>query len=117
LILTNDLFSFRKELDLGDPINAVAVLRQERGLDELETTALIAELVEDRERVFLERRAAIAASPLGRDPGVRLTLEGFGDLLAGNLRWSYLTPRYHGAGHRWEGTTTTEAALLALGDA
>lgn len=117
LILTNDLFSFRKELDAGDAINAVAVLQQERRLDELQATTLIRELVEDRERIFLEQRAAIAASQLGSEPSVHLTLEGFGDLLAGNLRWSCLTPRYHGPAHRWEGATTTEAALLALGNA
>jgi hypothetical protein len=95
LILTNDVFSFRKECSDGDDVNAVAVMYRHSGLPLQRIVNELCATIELREREFMQLRADLLASSLGRKRGVGATLEGLGHLLSGNLRWSYLTPRYH----------------------
>lgn len=120
LILTNDLFSFRKEHYDGDAINAVTVMRHHAGLGLQEVVNELCQAIEGREREFIAKRDAILDSALGQHDDIRVTLRALGYLLSGNLRWSYLTPRYHGAGYRWNGSTSGEVGLYpdrtVLGD-
>lgn len=111
LILTNDLFSFRAECAKGDYVNAVAAFIVQDGLSLQGAIDRVCEVADTCEREFLAQRAAILAGPLGRRPDAQAYVDVLGCMMSGNLHWSYLTPRYHGAGHVWSGATSGRVTL------
>jgi hypothetical protein len=111
LILTNDLFSFRAECAKDDYVNAVAAVIVQDALSLQGAIDKVCEVADEYEEDFLARREAILRSPLGRRSDVRAYVEVLGSMMSGNLRWSYLTPRYHGTGHVWNGATSGTVTL------
>jgi hypothetical protein len=99
LILVNDLFSLRKEHHTGDPLNAIAVLRQSEGLDLQSAVDRVCDAIERQTALFLEARGRL----LHQEPDRRAYAMGLSNIISGNLDWSYRTPRYHGKGYRWNG--------------
>ncbi|WP_394831555.1 terpene synthase family protein [Pendulispora rubella] len=111
LILVNDLFSFRKEYFAGDSMNAISVLRRSGGLDLQGAVSVVCDTVNDLTRQFVHDRDRLLSSDLGRRPHVRAYATAIGQIMAGNLHWSFLTPRYHGAGYTWNHVTTGTVLL------
>ncbi|MFD5452975.1 terpene synthase family protein [Streptomyces sp. NPDC003470] len=103
IMLTNDMFSFRAEAMMDDYVNALSVLRLSEGLGLQEAVDRLFALVDGKRAEFMAARAAIEASDLGRREDVRAYLDALWHMMAGNLQWSYLTSRYNGPGHRWNG--------------
>ncbi|WP_329257641.1 hypothetical protein OG223_35705 [Streptomyces sp. NBC_01478] len=101
--LTNDLYSFRKEHEDRDgkraPVQAVTVLSTLHGLSIQGAVDRLAEVIEGAERDYLRLRDAVVVSPEMREYCARLE-----HILAGNLRYHQVSPRFHGAG--FEGVFT-----------
>ena len=104
IMLTNDVFSFRAEAAMDDYVNAVAVLCLSEGLPVQDAVDRVFTVVEGKRVEFMARRAAIGSTELGCRPDVAAYLDALWHMMAGNLQWSYLTSRYNGPGHRWDGT-------------
>jgi len=111
LILTNDLFSFRKEHFAAEGVNAVSVLHRHRGMRLQQIVDWLCDRISRLEREFVVRRDRMLDTDFGAATDFRNVLEALGYVLSGNLHWSYLTPRYHGAGYVWNGLTSGEVAL------
>jgi hypothetical protein len=101
--LTNDLYSFRKEHEDRDgkraPVQAVTVLSTLHGLSVQGAVDRLAEVIEGTERDYVGLRDTVAVSPEMREYCTRLE-----HILAGNLRYHQVSPRFHGAG--FEGVFT-----------
>jgi hypothetical protein len=110
-VVVNDLFSFRKEYFQGDYGNAISVFMLNEGLKLQEAVEKVCELIEEVERKFIEKREEILGSPIGARPDVRAHLSELGYAIAGNLEWSYRTPRYNGAGHVWNGVRSGKVTI------
>ncbi|MER5970996.1 terpene synthase family protein [Streptomyces sp. NPDC002055] len=113
IMLTNDLFSFRAEAMMDDYVNALAVLHLSEGLELQEATDRLFALIDGKRADFMAARAAIEASELGARPDIRAYLDALWHMMAGNLQWSYLTSRYNGSGHRWNGVRSGVMTLHA----
>jgi len=105
IMLTNDLFSFRAECSMDDYVNALAVLRLSHHLELQAAVDELFAVIERRRTDFMAARRSIESSELGASPAVREYLDALWHMMAGNLQWSYLTSRYNGIGHRWNGVT------------
>ncbi|MEU8031635.1 terpene synthase family protein [Streptomyces sp. NPDC049099] len=103
IMLTNDMFSFRAEAMMDDYVNALSVLRLSEGLGLQEGVDRLFALIDGKRAEFMKARAAIEAGELGRRDDIRAYLDALWHMMAGNLQWSYLTSRYNGPGHRWNG--------------
>jgi hypothetical protein len=103
IMLTNDMFSFRAEAMMDDYVNVLSVLRLSEGLGLQEAVDRLFALVDGKRAEFMAARAAIEASDLGRREDIRAYLDALWHMMAGNLQWSYLTSRYNGPGHKWNG--------------
>ncbi|MGZ3460125.1 MAG: terpene synthase family protein [Archangium sp.] len=92
--LTNDLFSFEKEvLWHRNPNNFVHVLRVNRGLDLETAIAQAIELINADTEVFIaSEQELLASGPV--DPRVLAYVEGMKAWVSGNVRWSLVTGRY-----------------------
>ncbi|MFF1796912.1 hypothetical protein ACFVXQ_22300 [Kitasatospora sp. NPDC058263] len=105
-VLVNDIFSLRKEYySSAGLFNVVPALARERGISFADAVTVVAEWVLREEYRCYELRERLLASPAGSDPSVRAFITAFEYWLAGNLHWSRLTPRYHGKGFEYDGTT------------
>lgn len=105
-VLVNDIFSLRKEYYSGaGRFNVVPALARERGISFADAVTAVAQWTLREEQRCYELRDRLLASPAGSDPGVRAFITAFEYWLAGNLHWSRLTPRYHGKGFEYDGTT------------
>lgn len=111
IMLTNDLFSFRAEAAMDDYVNALAVLRLSEGMDLQPAVDKLFSLIEGRRLDFMAARGALEAGPLGVDPEVMAYLDAVWHMMAGNLQWSYLTSRYNGVGHMWNGVRSGVVTL------
>jgi hypothetical protein len=111
LILANDLFSFRAECSKNDFANAVSAFIFQDGLDLKGAIDKLCDVIDTREREFLVKRDHILAGAIGQRPDVQAYLAALGYMMSGNLHWSYLTPRYHGQGHIWNGSTSGTVTL------
>lgn len=103
IMLTNDLFSFRAEAGMDDYVNALSVLRLSEGLALQAAVDRLFALIDGLRADFMTARSAIEAGPLGSRADVRAYLDALWHMMAGNLQWSYLTSRYNGPGHVWNG--------------
>jgi Terpene synthase family 2, C-terminal metal binding len=111
IMLTNDVFSFRAEAAMDDYVNAVAVLCLNEGMSLQDAIDRVFTVVEGKRVEFLARRAAIEATEWGRRPDIAAYLDALWHMMAGNLQWSYLTSRYNGVGHRWNGARSGVVTL------
>ena len=112
IMLTNDLFSFRAEAAMNDYVNAVAVLCLSEGLPLQSAVDRVFMTIEQKRSAFLQLRTDIENSDLGTDPDVRAYLDAVWHMMAGNLQWSYLTSRYNGHGHTWNGARSGVVTLF-----
>lgn len=111
LILTNDLFSFRVECTKNDFVNAISALIYHEGMSLQAAVNELCEVTDKVEQEFLAQREGILAGTLGQRSDVKAYVEVLGYMMSGNLHWSYLTPRYHGQGHVWNGVTSGTLTL------
>lgn len=88
----NDVFSYRKESGMGDPLNLVAVLENQYSLSAEEAFEAAVDVFRAELSLLEEESARL------RDGGVSATLDrylvGLEDWLHGNLAWSSTCPRY-----------------------
>jgi hypothetical protein len=106
-VLVNQIFSLRKEYHCDGGVPAVIpALARERGISFADATLAVGEWTLREEQRCFDLRDRVLASPMGNDPSVRAFITAVEYFLAGNLHWSRLTPRYHGTGFDYDGTTT-----------
>ncbi|MGA5424712.1 terpene synthase family protein [Streptomyces lavendulocolor] len=110
-IAVNDIFSYRKELYGGDTVNQIALALAAGGGDLQEAVDGVAAVVGRIEREFRATGARLLDTAEGRSPAVRRYVEALHWMIAGNLEWSYITPRYNGRGHVWNGDATATVVL------
>jgi len=92
--LTNDLFSFEKEvLWHHNPNNFVHVLRVNQGLGLEESIFAALEFINSDTDAFVACEEALLASRLS-DPRVLAYVEGMKAWIRGNVHWSLVTGRY-----------------------
>ncbi|MEY9876161.1 hypothetical protein ABH931_005671 [Streptacidiphilus sp. MAP12-33] len=109
-ILVNDLLSFRKEYFAGEPMNALAVLRDAEGLTLQEAADTVCARIAAAEENF---HAAAGTLRADGAPATDTYLTAWELMLSGNLVWSLACPRYHGdaAALPEGGTLPTRMAL------
>ena len=64
------------------------------------------------DHLALLQRDELFATELGHRREVRRYVTGLEHLMAGSLRWSYITGRYHGKDHAWNGKIGGTVTLL-----
>lgn len=107
----NDVFSYRKELYSGDTMNEIHLALADNGGNRQAAVDRIAATVHRVEAEFDETTARLRVTPVGKDSGLLAYLDALEVMIAGNLEWSYLTPRYNGLGHTWNGQRDTTVIL------
>ena len=117
LALTNDLYSWEKELDAatkaGAPhvINGIWVLMKEHSLTETEAKILcrkkIREFVADARRIVEKNKLNTNLSS-----DLRIYLEAILYSISGNLVWSIYCPRYHEE-ERYDSTIESKMAKIS----
>ncbi|WP_194292671.1 terpene synthase family protein, partial [Streptomyces katsurahamanus] len=109
IALVNDLFSFRKEAYEGECFNVISVIRARDGVPLQEAIDRTCGFIDEAEAAFIAARDEVLRTSPTRD--VAVYLDALGYVMAGNQHWSYITPRYHGDGFRWNGV---KAGTLTL---
>ncbi|MFF5488712.1 hypothetical protein [Streptomyces virginiae] len=99
----NDVFSYRKELYSGDTMNEIQLALAANGGDLQAAVDRIAATVHRAEAEFDRLATELRAGAAGKDSDLCVYLTALEAMIAGNLEWSYLTPRYNGRGHTWNG--------------
>ncbi|MER6782693.1 MULTISPECIES: hypothetical protein [unclassified Streptomyces] len=107
----NDLFSYRKELYCGDTMNEIHLALADNGGDLQAAVDRIAATVRQVEAEFDDLTTTLRAGRAGQGSSLRAYLDALEAMIAGNLEWSYLTPRYNGPGHTWNGQRDTTVIL------
>ncbi|MFF1411212.1 terpene synthase family protein [Streptomyces sp. NPDC058289] len=110
-MLTNDLYSFRKEASGGEHANAVSILIAQDRTGSLQTamdtlTAMIAhagQALGEASDALQERYAGCTE--------VQRYVNGLWDFVAANLFWSLDSPRYSGAGSAWNGLRAAQMVM------
>ena len=126
--LTNDVFSYRKEIEVeGELNNAVLVMQSFLGVDAQRGLEVVADLLASRVRQFehiVSSELAGLVDELGLDDPTREILhgyvEGLKDWMGGILRWHQASTRYRDAKLRPSPASTAERLLsgpLGLGTA
>jgi len=100
----NDVYSFQKERQDGDPLNLVSVLASEYGLSIAEAMGAAAEVFNTDLAMFEEDMVTLES--VGED--LRCYLEGLDDWVHGNLAWTGLSGRYKPRSARHRGATGRE---------
>jgi hypothetical protein len=88
----NDVFSYRKESAAGDPLNLVAVLKNQYSLSAEEAFEAAVNVFRDELSVLEEQSALLREG--GLSPTLDRYLTGLEDWLHGNLAWSSTCARY-----------------------
>ncbi|MFD7972685.1 terpene synthase family protein [Streptomyces clavifer] len=105
-LLVNDVFSLRKEYHWdGGLSNTIPALARERGTGLGEAVTAVAQWALAEEQRCYDLRDRILSTPQGGDPGVRAFITAVEDFMAGDLLWHRISPRYHGKGFQYDGTT------------
>ncbi len=107
----NDVFSYRKELYSGDTMNEIHLALAHNGGNLQAAVDRIAATVHRVEAEFDDVTTTLRAGAAGQDNILRPYLDALEVMIAGNLEWSYLTPRYNGLGHTWNGQRDTTVIL------
>ncbi|GAA3060719.1 terpene synthase family protein [Actinokineospora globicatena] len=114
-VLVNDLYSFAKEIEEGEKINAVWVLLGQGAPLQEALDAIAARAVATEER-FIATRDRVATGPLRHRDDVARFLVEVGHMISGNLRHARESSRYHGDGRRIDddlaGNTSAEHRTL-----
>ncbi|MBT2382460.1 terpene synthase family protein [Streptomyces sp. ISL-11] len=107
----NDIFSYRKESYSGDTMNVIGLALAENGGDLQAAVNRVASTVRRTEEEFASLSEHFLNGPASGNTNVRQYVEALKWIITGNLEWSYITTRYNGSGHVWNGET---AALVVL---
>ncbi len=107
----NDVFSYRKELYSGDAMNEIQLALAENGGDLQAAVDRIAATVHRVEAEFDHLTTKLRDDAADQDSGLLAYMDALEAMIAGNLEWSYLTPRYNGRGHHWNGLTDATVIL------
>lgn len=98
--LVNDLYSFEKECrERGDRrplIQAVSVLMASEGLDVQQAIDRLVGIIQSLEDEYVRVRDALLSEPM-ISKGFREYCHRLEDIMAGNLRYMLISPRYYGA--------------------
>jgi hypothetical protein len=111
-ILVNDLLSYRKEHFAGEPMNALAVLRDAEGLTLQQAAHTVCARIAAAEENFLVAAASLRRST--EDPAMDRYLTAWELMLSGNLTWSLRCSRYHGTHATQETQSATIPTRMAL---
>jgi Terpene synthase family 2, C-terminal metal binding len=111
MIYGNDIFGYRRDYFADDPMNGVSALISQHRMSLQEAVDTLHKKIEDSERSFVEARTEILSGALGCRYDIQEYLEELGFLLEGDLRWHYITPRYNGISHQWNGATCGRLTL------
>jgi hypothetical protein len=111
-IAVNDIFSYRKELYSGDTMNEIQLALADNGGDLQGAVDRIAATVHRVEDDFHQLCEQLRARPQGRGADITAYLEALKWMIAGNLEWSYITPRYNGRDHRLDGPLDATVILM-----
>ncbi|MGW5849901.1 terpene synthase family protein [Streptomyces sp. NPDC055254] len=107
----NDVFSYRKELYSGDTMNEIQLALADNGGNLQAAVDRVAATVHRVEAEFDGLTTTLRTGAAGQDSDLRAYLDALEAMIAGNLEWSYLTPRYNGRGHTWNGLTDATVVL------
>ncbi|KAL0932348.1 terpene synthase metal binding domain protein [Colletotrichum truncatum] len=99
ITLVNDLYSFPKELDAKEAMNAILVLMRREEYDLQGAVDKVVELIHHAEKEFESTRSDILQGHLGQKPDIKSYLDGIAHVMTGNLRWSQMSTRYFGDQH------------------
>ncbi|MFF0488393.1 terpene synthase family protein [Nocardia sp. NPDC004068] len=88
LVLVRDLYFFAPEPADPHPANAVGALVRRGRMSVQAAVDRLAQVLDETEIGFLERRTDILAGDLGPRSDVRAYVDGLGHLMSGNLRWA-----------------------------
>ncbi|MEU6485593.1 hypothetical protein [Streptomyces sp. NPDC046887] len=110
----NDLFSYRKELYSGDTMNEIQLALADNGGDLQGAVDRVADTVRRVETEFVHLAAQLRDGVNRADLGLLAYLDALEEMMAGNLAWSYLTPRYNGHAHVWNGRTDALVVLTPV---
>ncbi|MEU2795468.1 hypothetical protein [Streptomyces sp. NPDC007117] len=110
-IAVNDIFSYRKEHYSGDTVNEITLALAADGGDLQDAIDRITQTVTDIEDEFCTLAEQLLGDTDGQPPAVIQYIQALHWAIAGNLEWSYITPRYNGRGHTWDGRTTATVVL------
>jgi hypothetical protein len=104
-------------------MNGAICLMNQHGLDLQVAIDTLHDHLQHSETEFVSLSSQLLASSTGEQPGLQRYINGLGLLLAGDTRWSYISPRYNGIGHQWNGMTsgtlqlTEDRTVYLLGEA
>lgn len=109
----NDIFSYRKESYSGDTMNEISLLLAENDGDLQAAVDRVAGTVRRTEEEFaaLSEHFLCGSASDNANAGVRQYVEALKWMITGNLEWSYITTRYNGPGHVWNGETSASVVL------
>jgi hypothetical protein len=113
MTLVNDLYSFPKEYEAGESLNAMWILLRDEELTLQQAVDRLAELIGQTEEEFSRACAQARGGPAARNTAVPAYLRELGHLISGNLHYHSLTTRYHGddafsSGAQQPGTVTVK---------
>jgi hypothetical protein len=113
MTLVNDLYSFPKEYEAGESLNAMWILMRDEDLTLQQAVYRLVELIERTEETFSRTCAQVLDGPLAEHSAVPGYLRELGHLISGNLHYHGLTTRYHGddafgSGPQQPGTVTVK---------
>lgn len=120
VILTNDIYSYRKEYFFNDPISAIFALRNAHGHSLQQAIDKVYQMLDalDREQAALVERihARYEKHPLGER--LHQCFENYRAIASGHVQACLETPRYNGRGYVWDGMrsrrVTVQSELLPL---
>ncbi|KAK6540599.1 hypothetical protein TWF694_007994 [Orbilia ellipsospora] len=93
--LSNDILSFPKDLSVGESTNMVVVLMKQ-GYEIQEAIDNVSEMVFARYKEWEQKLRDLPKWGEEIDIGVAKLIQGYSDVLWGDLEWSFTTARYFG---------------------
>ena len=111
LTLVNDLFSFRKEHYGAEGAGALHLLLAAGSAPLQQAVDQVCARITAAERAFTAGCDRLLTGRFAADPRVHAYLTELGHLCSGSLRFSRITERYHGPGHRWNGSVSGPVRL------
>jgi hypothetical protein len=94
--LINDLFSFRKEVQVQDPVNSLWILMRQNKLDLQGAINRLAQIINENERQIVAAQDRVLAGKLGGRTDVRDYMVELGHLASGNAEFHTFSARYQG---------------------
>src|SRR5690606_22336592 len=91
---SNDLFSYRKEREIGDPHNLVLLLVDQNELEEKTACKTVLDMHNLEMLRFLELAEATQRRRAGRDSTTEAFIQMLRCWIRGNVDWAYSTHRY-----------------------